>query len=163
MEEFKGKMVRNVMWNNDVVAGNWYGADGRSFRETLAPLSLIPITVAAGAVPLQGAALLAALATAGIREMPAQGNGWGVVSLGSGNAAKDSRLTTMVGAHKAASMSVHAGSAPERPLLRVWLAPTWKDCFFLISEPRRCERGGWISGAGRIQCLTLCCQLLATT
>ena len=31
VEEFKSKMVSNVMWKNDVVAGNWYGADGRLF------------------------------------------------------------------------------------------------------------------------------------
>ena len=30
------------MWNSDVVAGNWYEADGQLFRETPAPLSLIP-------------------------------------------------------------------------------------------------------------------------
>ena len=52
--EFKSKMVRNVMWNSDVAAENWCEADGRLFRETLASLNLISITVAA-AVQLQGA------------------------------------------------------------------------------------------------------------
>ena len=58
----KSKMARNVMWNNDVVAGNWCEADGRLFRETLAPLNKIHSTVAA------------AMATTGIRELPAQAN-----------------------------------------------------------------------------------------
>ena len=72
VEEFKSKKVRNVIWNNDVVAGNLYEADGRLFREALAPLYSIPITAAA--VPMRGAAPLAALAAAGIRELPAQVN-----------------------------------------------------------------------------------------
>ena len=74
MEGLKSKMVRNVTCDNDVVAGNWYEADGRLFRETLAPLNLKSITVAAAAVQLQGAAPPPALATAGIRELPAQAN-----------------------------------------------------------------------------------------
>ena len=59
---------------SDVVTGNWCEADGRLFREALAPLHLIPVTAAAAAVPLRSAALPAALATAGIRELPSQAN-----------------------------------------------------------------------------------------
>ena len=71
MEEFESKMVNDVMC--DVVAGNRFEAGGRLFCEALAPLNLIPITAAA-AVPLRSAALPAALAKAGIRELPAQAN-----------------------------------------------------------------------------------------
>ena len=49
-----------------------YEADGRLFRETLAPLNAISVTAAAVVVPLQIAALLAALATAGIQKQPAR-------------------------------------------------------------------------------------------
>ena len=74
MEGFKSETVKNVMWNSDVVAETWCEVDGRLFRETLAPLNLISVTVAATAVQLQGAPPPAALATAGIRELPARAN-----------------------------------------------------------------------------------------
>ena len=57
----KVRYVRNVMWNSGVVAGYWCEADGRSFRETLA-------------LPFRSGALPAALAKAGVREVPAQAN-----------------------------------------------------------------------------------------
>ena len=101
VEGFTSKMVRNVMWSIEVEAENWYEADGRSFRETLAPLSLISIKVVAAEIQLQGAALPASLATAGIRELPAQANQRAFVSLGSGNSAKTSRMmsrSAMLGA-----------------------------------------------------------------
>ena len=62
------------MWSSDVVAGNWCEADGRLLRETLAPLCLISVTVAAAAVPFRSGALPAALAKAGVRKLPAQAN-----------------------------------------------------------------------------------------
>ena len=61
------------MRNGGLVAGNWCEADGRLIREELTPLYLIPVRAAA-AVHLRSAALPAALATAGIRELPAQAN-----------------------------------------------------------------------------------------
>ena len=74
VEGFTSKIVRTVMWTDVVVAGNWCEEDGRLFRETLAALCLIPITVAAAAVPFRSAALLATVAKVGVRELPAQAN-----------------------------------------------------------------------------------------
>ena len=86
-------MVRNVMWSIEVEAENWYEADGRSFRETLAPLSLISITVVAAAIQLQGAAFYRLR----WRQLVfgsclPQANQRAFVSLGSGNSAKTSRM-----------------------------------------------------------------------
>ena len=69
-EEEEGRTCcGSMMWWR----GNWYEADGRLFREALAPLYLIPI-MAAAALPLRSAALPAVLAATGIRELPAQAN-----------------------------------------------------------------------------------------
>ena len=73
------------------------------FRETLEPLILI--SIGAAAVQLHDAALPAALATAGIRELLQRE---GVGSLESGNPAKASRMmpcSAMLGAQRAARMS----------------------------------------------------------
>ena len=92
MERFRSKMVRNVIWNSDVVAENWYEADGRFFQEALAPLSLISIA-ATGCVR---DSWYSGAACPGQRE--------GVVSLGSRNSARASRMmsrSAMLGAQRA--------------------------------------------------------------
>ena len=115
MDEFKAK------------AENWYEADGRLFREALAPLHVKTIMAAAATVLLRSAALPAALATAAC-----PGQRAGVVSLRSGNSATASSMmsrSTMLGAQRAASICrFRARSAPERPVQRVWLAQTLEDC-----------------------------------
>ena len=92
MEEFKSKMVSDVMWYSDVVAGNWYEADGRLFRVALAPL--YPIPISGGPVAERRAAGCVGDNWCSGASCPGQRAG--VVSLGSRNYSKASRMMTML-------------------------------------------------------------------
>ena len=98
VEEFKSKMVSDVMQYKDVVAGKWYEADDRLSREALArhggsgdgPVAERRTTGCVGDSWCSGAACT--------------GQRAGVVSLGSGNSARASRMSrsTMLGAQRTA-------------------------------------------------------------